>query len=178
MPTSRFDRSALPPPRTFYEREFGSALGRERRGWAQTKCCFHDGQSKTSLSLNLVEGNFRCFRCGIKGGDVVNFVMLREKLDFKRAAQSLGAWRDEMTPAEGRALNSQREERERLRTEEAERRESERRERIEVREQLHAVQTLYAEAIAEHDWCLMPEMLRRVRQCEDLYSRLAGLGPA
>src|SRR6476646_10609889 len=73
MPTSHFDRSILPPPRVFYEREFGSALGREHRGWRQTKCCFHDGRSKTSLSLNMVEGHFCCFSCGVKGGDVLRF---------------------------------------------------------------------------------------------------------
>ncbi len=175
MPTSHFDRSALPPPRTFYQREFGSDLGRERRGWAQTKCCFHDGQSKTSLSLNLMEGNFFCFSCGIKGGDVVKFVMLREKLDFKRAAQSLGVWRDEMTPSESKALNSHQHARERQRADEAIRKESERRERIDARDHLRAVKTLYEEAISEHDWYLMAEMLPRVRQCEEIYCQLAGL---
>jgi DNA primase len=175
MPTSHFDRSALPPPRAFYEREFGSSLGRERRGWAQTKCCFHDGQSKTSLSLNMVEGNFRCFRCGIKGGDVVKFVMLRENLDFKRAAQSLGAWRGEMTQAESKALNFRQQERDCQRADEADRKESERRERIEARDHLHAVQTLYEEAIAEHDWLSMSELLPRVRQAEEQYWQLAGL---
>ena len=89
MKTSHFDRASLPPARTVYEREFGHALGRERRGWAQTKCCFHDGQSKASLSVNLQEGQFCCFSCGVKGGDVVAFVRLRYKLSFVDAAKEL-----------------------------------------------------------------------------------------
>lgn len=91
-PTGRFRPELLPPPRTFYQREFGSALARERRGWAQTKCCFHDGQSKTSLSLNMVEGHFRCFSCGAHGGDLITFVRLRYRLDFRGACRELGCW--------------------------------------------------------------------------------------
>jgi hypothetical protein len=91
-PTGRFRPELLPPPRTFYQHEFGSALGRKRRGWAQTKCCFHDGHSKTSLSLNLNEGHFCCFSCGARGHDLIAFVRLRYKVDFVTAAKSLGAW--------------------------------------------------------------------------------------
>jgi hypothetical protein len=93
MLTERFDRTLLPAARTFYQQEFGSALGKERRGWAQTKCCFHGGQSKTSLSLNMDEGHFRCFSCGASGGDLVAFVMRRDQVKFTEAAQVLGAWR-------------------------------------------------------------------------------------
>lgn len=90
--TGRFRPELRPPARAFYQREFGSALSRERRGWAQTKCCFHDGQSKTSLSLNLNEGHFRCFSCGAHGGDLIAFVRLRYKLDFRGACRELGCW--------------------------------------------------------------------------------------
>src|SRR4051794_32783777 len=112
MTTSRFDAALLPPPRTFYAGEFGRALGRERRGWAQTKCCFHEGKSKTSLSVNLVEGHFHCFSCGAKGGDLVSFLMQREQLTFKQAAQSLGAWREDLTNSEAARLSELRRKRE------------------------------------------------------------------
>ena len=86
------DRSLLPSPRTVYEPQFGAL--RERRGWAQVKCIFHDGSSKTSLGLNLISGGFNCFSCGIGGGDVIAFVMLRDKADFITACKCLGCWRD------------------------------------------------------------------------------------
>jgi CHC2 zinc finger len=168
MKTSHFDRTALPPARTVYEREFGRALGRERRGWAQTKCCFHDGKSKTSLSVNLEEGQFCCFSCGVKGGDVLAFVRLRYKLSFVEAAKELGAWHDQTTPGQMQEFC-------RRQAERAAQIESERLERFEARDQLHPVETLYEESIAEHDWLSMSELLPRVRQAEERYWHLAGL---
>jgi len=41
--------------------------------------------------------------CGEKGGDVVAFLMRRDRLDFKRAAQSLGCWKDGGLSPEDRA---------------------------------------------------------------------------
>jgi DNA primase len=175
MPTSHFDRASLPSARTVYEREFGRALGRERRGWAQTKCCFHDGKSKTSLSVNLEEGQFCCFKCGVKGGDVVAFMRLRYKLSFVQAAKELGAWQGQVTPEQTQALRRRQAEQERERVEQTAQIETERLERIEARDHLHAVETLYQESIAEHDWYLMSELLPRVRQAEERYWHLAGL---
>jgi hypothetical protein len=86
------DRNLLPSPRTVYEPQFGAL--RERRGWAQTKCIFHQGNSKTSLGLNLISGGFHCFSCGVGGGDVIAFVRLRHKTDFVTACKCLGCWRD------------------------------------------------------------------------------------
>jgi hypothetical protein len=93
--TNRFRKDLLPPARSFYERELGE-LRRPARGWASPKagCPFHDSESKTSFSVNLDTGGFYCFGCGAKGGDVVAFVMLRDKVDFKTAAKSQGAWDD------------------------------------------------------------------------------------
>ena len=175
MKTFHFDRAALPPARSVYQREFGRALGHERRGWAQTKCCFHDGKSKTSLSVNLQEGQFCCFKCGVKGGDVVAFVRLRYKLSFVEAAKELGAWHDQVTPEQAENWQRRQAEQERERAERAAQIEAERLERIEAREHLHAVETLYQESIAEHDWYLMSELLPRVRQAEEKYWQLAGL---
>ena len=87
------DRSLVPSPRTIYEPQFG-ALRERRGGWAQTKCIFHQGNSKTSLGLNLISGGFHCFSCGAGGGDVIKFVMLRDKTDFITACKCLGCWRD------------------------------------------------------------------------------------
>jgi hypothetical protein len=175
MLTSHFDRLALPPARSFYEREFGSALGRVRRGWSQTKCCFHDGKSKTSLSLNLQDGHFFCFSCGTKGGDVLAFVMARDKVAFKEAAQSLGAWREQVSSAEAHIMRSAQLERARLRDAEIAQSELDRQERVQSRHWLHAIEQLYSEATREHDWGLMSELLPRLRMAEENYWRASGL---
>ncbi len=174
---SRFDPSALPPARSFYEKELGE-LRRPSRGWAKPKagCPFHQSKSRTSFAVNMNQGGFRCLapECD-QHGDMLTFVRLREKLNFKRAAQKLGDWHDEITQAESEELNFRQQDRERQRADEADRKEAERRERIEARDHLHAVETLYEEAIAEHDWFLMSERLPRVRQAEEQYWQLAGL---
>lgn len=87
-----FQRSALPLPLDYYPQHLPKLLVRGQ--WAQTYCPFHkNGQEKhPSLSVNLVEGYFRCFACGIKGSDVLSFHRQYYQLDFKSAAQELGAW--------------------------------------------------------------------------------------
>ena len=180
MPMSpfRFDPSALPPARSFYEKELGRLRRRLADGRGQTVLSMR-AKAEFHSSVNLESGGFYYFGCETKGGDVVDFLRLRYKLDFKAAAQELGAWRGSITPAESNALRSQHQERARLRArlraDEAAQAESARRERIEARDHLHAVQTLYEEAIAEHDWLSMSELLPRVRQAEEQYWLTAGL---
>jgi hypothetical protein len=87
-----FDRSALPPAETFYRGEF-DRLPRPSRGWVQVRCCFHDDR-RPSLSLNLHQGHFFCHSCGVKGGDVISFLMQRDGLSFRRACERLRAWTD------------------------------------------------------------------------------------
>ena len=72
MQTSGFDRAALPPPRTFYERELGR-LSRLSRGWARGNCPFHKSKSGLSFSVHLDSGGFYCFGSGVKGGDLLAF---------------------------------------------------------------------------------------------------------
>src|SRR6202521_73735 len=175
--TSHFDRAKLPPARTFYERE-GFKLGRTNsKGWAmaqgQPPC--HKSESGKWLSVNLDSGGFFCHGCKTSGGDVVAYVQLRDQADFKSAAQSLGAWDEAPSPETVRKLAAQTRERERAEAATAAQNEQEHRERIAARDQLHAVETLYHEAIAEHNWYLMSELLPRVRQAEELYWQSAGL---
>lgn len=89
----RFDRAALPPAASFYRHEFDK-LSRPSRGWARTRCIFHGGDNPTALSVNLEHGGFFCFNCGAKGGDVLDFVKLRDGVSFVEAARRLGALRD------------------------------------------------------------------------------------
>jgi DNA primase len=74
-------------PEVFYSKEFSKM---KRRGeWATVLCPFHDDH-EASLSVNLKEGHFKCFACGAKGGDVVDFVKKRYGLGFKDACKKLG----------------------------------------------------------------------------------------
>jgi hypothetical protein len=133
--TVHFDAAMLPPPQSFYERELGPLSRPDRRGWARPKrgCPFHNSKSKRSFYIQSQTGGFVCFQCGAKGGDVLDFVKLRDHLSFKQAAQMLGAWRGEMTWAEAERIKSSREERERKRLEEEAQKEAQRRARLDVR---------------------------------------------
>src|SRR5438876_10708749 len=92
----RFDRSALPPARTFYESELGPLrpAGRDR---ATGNCPFHRSRSGRSFSVDLANGLWYCHGCGF-GGDIVKFVMRRDGCSFKTAAQTLGCWSEGVTP--------------------------------------------------------------------------------
>lgn len=91
---NRFCRERLPNPKSYYARELGDL--KPRGEWAEARCPFHkDGKEKhPSLSVNLIEGHFKCFTCGVSGGDVLAFQMKRYGQDFKTAARQLGAWEE------------------------------------------------------------------------------------
>ena len=84
-----FDRSLLPSPATYY----GQFFKFKTRKKAHVLCCFHP-EKTGSLEINLTKGSFYCYGCGAKGGDVVNFHMLKTGLSFVEAAKDLGAWVD------------------------------------------------------------------------------------
>jgi hypothetical protein len=169
-----FDRAALPSPRVFYEGELGE-FRKPSRGWASPKagCPFHESKSKKSFTVNLESGGFYCFGCEVKGGDVIDFLKLRYRVDFRTAAGMVGAlW--EVTPAGRTRIDEAKRERARAEAAADAQKESEHRERIEAREYLRAVETLYREACDEHDWYLMSELLPRIRQAETRYWQAAG----
>lgn len=87
-----FDRSKLPDPKDYYVGEFGEL--KIRGDWANVCCPIHkDGQEKRpSMSVNVIKGCFNCHACGVKGGDILAFHRLKYNLDFKEAAEQLGAW--------------------------------------------------------------------------------------
>src|SRR5262249_2651126 len=111
MPTSpsRFDRSALPPAAVFFRANVQRFRARGRRGTGL--CPFHKDRTP-SLSVDVEKGLFHCFTCGV-GGDIITFVMLRDDVDFKRAAQSLGAWRD-VSPQQRREIKQAQRKREQI----------------------------------------------------------------
>lgn len=89
MRLERFDSGRLPSPAQYFSQIGLKLLG--RGAWRSALCPFHD-DSTPSLRVRLETGAFRCMACGAHGGDVLAFHQRRSGLDFKRAAQALGAW--------------------------------------------------------------------------------------
>jgi hypothetical protein len=85
----RFDRSRLPTVGNYYRPIFGPL---RFNASAQVRCIFHE-DGHASLSIHRERGAFWCLACGVRGGDVLAFEMLRSGADFKSAARILGAWR-------------------------------------------------------------------------------------
>ena len=89
--TRAFRRELLPAAIPFYERELGR-LGRPNHaGWCPCRCPFHNSKSGRSFAVH-VDGGFICRGCGVRGGDVISFLRLRDGLSFKEACQQLGCW--------------------------------------------------------------------------------------
>lgn len=86
----RFQREHLPDAISYFASE-GLKL-RGRGTWRTTLCAFHN-DTHPSLSVNVDTGGFRCHACGAHGGDVLDFHRQRHGLDFREAAEALGAWR-------------------------------------------------------------------------------------
>jgi hypothetical protein len=91
---SALDRAALPPPDVFFRQ---NVTGYRRFGdKARSRCPFHPAPNHHShskpFSIHLGNGLFHCFNCGV-GGDIIEFVKLRDGVDFVTAARTLGAWR-------------------------------------------------------------------------------------
>ena len=98
--TSHFSNSSTPKPRfrpdrlpdvgLFYRQQF-EQLKSSGKGWALTRCPFHE-ERNASFAIHLERGAFICHACGVKGGDLVDFVRMRDGCDFVAACKSLGAW--------------------------------------------------------------------------------------
>lgn len=88
MNTARFERSTLPDPVAYFDREGLRLVGRGR--WRSVVCPFHD-DARPSLRVNVDTGAYKCMACGAKGGDVLAFHRQRHGLSFVQAAHDLGA---------------------------------------------------------------------------------------
>lgn len=166
-----FDRGALPRAEDFYRSNLEKfrRIGRHK---AVALCPFHPDHNP-SLSIDLRRGLFYCFGCAA-GGDIIRFVEKRDGVKSKTAAKILGILREDLSPAERRELRRLARKREKQRAELVAHEEQERHERIDARDHLHAVETLYDEAVAEHDWLSMAELLPRVRVAEERFWQVSG----
>jgi hypothetical protein len=140
-----FDRALLPPPRSFYQRELAK-LRRSSQDWAKALCCFHHDHDP-SLSVNLCTGGFLCFSCGARGGDLIDFVRLRDGVGFLAAARSLGALRAEtLSPRKRQDMARRKRERERLDNATENFAKAERALRLFYRDRIHALERIRREA--------------------------------
>jgi hypothetical protein len=83
----KFNLNNLPSPAEYYHREFSTI--KTNHNWGQVICPFHNDH-KPSLSINMLEGYFKCHACGASGGGIIDFHMLRYDLAFKAAVKDLG----------------------------------------------------------------------------------------
>ncbi|MFM7107827.1 MAG: DNA primase [Planctomycetaceae bacterium] len=78
----------------------GSYIALRRQGKAMVGLCPWHDDSRPSLQVNPERQTFRCWVCDV-GGDVVNFVMRMERIEFREALEQL-ADRAGITLARGR----------------------------------------------------------------------------
>ena len=88
---SAFRRECLPDPIQYFQSEGLVLVGHGE--WRSTRCEFHDDVNP-SMRVNIATGAFRCFACGVHGGDVLAYEMARYGIAFREAAERLGAWED------------------------------------------------------------------------------------
>jgi hypothetical protein len=85
------DRSSLPSPLS-YLASSGLRIGSRSGEWFSVCCPVHNrgAEKKPSLSVNINSGGFKCFSCGVKGGDIIALHRLITKLGFREAVADLG----------------------------------------------------------------------------------------
>jgi len=186
-----FQRELLPSPKSFYEREIGPLTRADRKGWAKGRCPFHNSKSGKSFSANVENGAFYCHGCGAKGGDVLAFIRLRDHLDFKTAAKSLGTWRD-VSATERIQLDAAKAQRDREREKAEAAKAAARCKRLELRDQIHVAHRNWQEACArlseikrgsppvfdgevESCWSVLSLAFRDFHETESAYCKASGL---
>lgn len=88
---SAADLKARIDPLTFYRGEIGATRDPKGDGWVTWPglCPFHQHNRPGPFRVNLQTGAFHCHACGAKGSSVIDFVMLRDGLEFKAAVDLL-----------------------------------------------------------------------------------------
>lgn len=78
-------------PGAFYTREQHLIEPRyPSRAWIPAGLCpFHDDQHEGNFFICTKNGAFKCFSCGAKGGDIINFIQQKYQLGFGQALKKL-----------------------------------------------------------------------------------------
>lgn len=158
MPNPHFQKchfrpEQLEPPAKFYARELEGSLSRPNHaGWSAAPVCpFHHsdnrGKKKSRpFAVRLDSGGFYCLKCGAGGKDIVAFLMLRDGLSFRQAAEKLNAWDSAPAPETVRRIAVADREREKKRRFDQERRDKEHAERMRIRDNLHVAMQFQRDA--------------------------------
>lgn len=83
-------------PSDFYMREQDLNRFEHKSGqWALAGLCpFHNDSSAGSFKVNIENGAFKCFSCGVKGGDIIAFTQKKYDLPFRETLLKLAKeWR-------------------------------------------------------------------------------------
>lgn len=87
---ARLDRSSLPHPLSYL---INQGLLQSNHGeYAMIKCPVHKGgqERNPSMAVYMPQGNFKCFSCGAKGGDIVDLHRLITGNNFSSTVKELG----------------------------------------------------------------------------------------
>jgi len=81
---AKFIKNSL-SPLDFYQHELpGAKL--IKHGWCDAGLCvFHNDTNTGSFKVNTETGQFKCFSCGVSGGDIISFTMALYGLNFGEA---------------------------------------------------------------------------------------------
>lgn len=76
-------------PLDFLQHEL-SNVTLNKQGWNEGGLCpFHADTKPGSFHVNSESGAFKCFSCGTKGGDIIDFTMVLYDLTFPEALVKL-----------------------------------------------------------------------------------------
>jgi len=84
-------KTSLPPDRYYSAHltgSWGKPSGQDWHLWDRL-CPFHQDRQAGSFVVNRATGAFKCFSCGAAGGDIIDFHMKANQLDFKAAFSQL-----------------------------------------------------------------------------------------
>ena len=89
--TGNFNRSLIPAPASILM-QFGVQVKYTNgAGYLVCNCPFHE-DTNPSFNMHSIEGNFKCYSCGVKGGDVIAFYQQKTGKRFVDTIKDLGAW--------------------------------------------------------------------------------------
>ncbi len=77
-------------PASFYLRTIGGDYSKHSKDWiAPSICPFHADNSPGSFFINRKTGAFKCFACDARGGDIIDFLMLYNRITLNEALERL-----------------------------------------------------------------------------------------
>lgn len=76
-------------PIDFYRHELPCATFKNKEWNNGGLCPFHSDNNSGSFHVNIQTGAFKCFSCGVVGGDIIAFAMALHGLGFSEAINQL-----------------------------------------------------------------------------------------